>query len=411
MSTLRQVSLALCSFAVIAGGCQKKPASFQLDNGLRVDLVPTSRGDKAALAILFDVGADHDPPGRSGMAHLVEHLFATSTGPSGTPGRARSVESRTGAAYTLSSSEVLGGRILEEIDDAAFRMSRQAATKEADLTRVRKRVLEELAAQEHDPVMAAMHRAAESLRPSRGGGARGGVAAEVEAMTLAEVDAFQQAHYGAATARLVIAGRFDVAEAEKRIRTAFAKLPAVKPPQPRAPAGSRVTGTLVMGDAPQAMALAVAVPDVKDPLYPAFVVLAARLTGAGNGAQSERTWKVDFAPFARPDVLWVKGPIPAGQQPEAAAERVRKEVSAIVGAPPAGDDSVRALARYGGALGITPADEARETAFVTARRAQLGVDTKALEAAIKAVTPDQLTAAARLFDGKSSTAVLAGGKL
>src|SRR5262245_30057359 len=85
----RHAALALVAFALLAGGCRKKSpteAHFRLDTGLRVDLYATSRGEKAALALLFDVGADHDPPGRSGMAHLVEHLLVTS-GRAGKPGR------------------------------------------------------------------------------------------------------------------------------------------------------------------------------------------------------------------------------------------------------------------------------------------------------------------------------------
>ena len=30
-----------------------------------------------ALLVLYKVGGDHDPPGRSGLAHLVEHLYVT----------------------------------------------------------------------------------------------------------------------------------------------------------------------------------------------------------------------------------------------------------------------------------------------------------------------------------------------
>src|SRR5262245_41015194 len=84
--------IALCGTGT---GCQKKPAEahFRLDNGLRVDLYATSRGDNAAYALLFDVGADHDPAGRSGMAHLVEHLFSTA-GRGGKP--ARTVEQLQG---------------------------------------------------------------------------------------------------------------------------------------------------------------------------------------------------------------------------------------------------------------------------------------------------------------------------
>ena len=77
-------------------------------------------------------------------------------------------------------------RLNEELDDTVLRMSTLAPT-EADLARERQRLLEQVATmQEKDPLMAAMNKASESLRPSAGGGIRGGVAAEIQAMTFAE---------------------------------------------------------------------------------------------------------------------------------------------------------------------------------------------------------------------------------
>jgi len=399
---------ALCVLALSAGGCQNKPASFKLDNGLRVDLLPVAHGTKAALVVLFDVGGDHDPAGRSGMARLVEHLLSASTRPGRT--LATTVATRSGDDYTMYASEVLAGRIIEELDDVAGRLWGPPAS-EGDVDRARKQVLDDIAKTHGaDAAATAMARAAEALRPSPRGGTRGGVAAEVEATTPAEIDAFRRASFGAATARLIVIGRFKVTDAEKHIRASFGALPAGKAPDARAAVGARVTGTLVVGDAPTAMALAVAAPDMKEPLYPAFLVLAARLAGDGEGDRA-RSWQTDFAPLARPDVLFVISAIPPGQQPEPAAERMRAEVTAIVGAPLAADEPARALARFGAQLGITPAAAPRETAFAAGRLLQLGVDAKALERAVGAVTQDQLAAAARLFDAKSSTAVIAGGKI
>ena len=86
-------------------------------------------------------------------------------------------------------------------------------------------------------------------------------------------------------------------------------------------------------------------------------------------------------------------------------------MTALVGAPLAPDEPARALARFGAQLGITPAAAPREAAFAAGRLLQLGVDAKALERGVGAVTQDQLAAAARLFDAKSSTTVIAGGKI
>lgn len=418
-------AFALC----VVAGCRRKPteAHLRLDNGLRVDLFATPGGDKAGLVVLFDIGANHDPAGRSGMAHLVEHLFATSGGaekPARPIDKAKErygegFHTKTGADYTLYGVEVSAERILEEIDDASFRMSRLQPSQN-DLDRERRRLLDEIATlQERDPTAAAMHRAAEAVRPSRGGGLRGGVAAEIEKITLAEVEAFRRAHYGAPTARVIVGGRFDVEEISKQIKASFAIAPAGKLPPTREPAPSRVTGTLVMGDAPTAAALAVPIPEPKDPLYAAFLVLGERVAGPGDGKRAKPGWKSELAPLARPDVLLLGAPIPPGQPAaaEAFAARMRADVTAIVTAPLAGDEADRVLAKYGAALGITPptadgiAAAPFEAAFAAGRRAQLGVDGGALGQAARSITPEQLAAAAKLFDTQNSAAIVTGGKI
>ena len=418
----RQVPLALCVVALLAAGCRKKPteAHLRLDNGLRVDLYASSKGDHAALALLFDIGADQDPPGRSGMAHLVERLFATGGRP-GKPARnadqmkaqyAGGFKGETGADDTLYAVEVPAGQLLDELDDAALRMASLMLT-DADLDRERARLLADLAAtQEHDPISVAMLRAAESVRPTRGNGLRGGVPGEIEAMSLDEESTASKGSYGGATARLVVAGHFDVADATKRIQASFGKAPGAKAAPARAPSGASVKGTLVMGSVPSAVALAVPVPDPKDPIYPAFLVLAARLLDASGAGH---TWRADFAPLARPDILFVTSPIPVGQAPEPFAAQLRAEVNKIVGAAPGGDDIEHATDRFGSTLGMTPVRSDMltsapiETAFEIARRAQLGIDGVALAQAAQAIKPEQLAAAAKLFDNQSSAAVIAGG--
>ncbi len=403
----KHVWLSLFLMTASFAGCRKQVAasSFRLDNGLRVELLATPKGHKAAIALLFDVGADNDPPGRSGLAHLVQYVTQAQLGPEWS--------GQTGADHTLLTVVVPTGRIFDEIDAAALRMSHPLVT-ESDLARERSRLLADLSAQqETDGMAAARLRAAESVRPSRGGGLRGGVAKELATITANDVEAYRRMHYGAATARLVIAGLIDLDATAKRVRESFAGLAPGAAPPARPPAGSIVTGTLVMSDAPTAAALAVPVPAPQDPLYPAFLVLAARLAGPGDPAA--RKWRTDFAPLGRPDILFVTTVLPPGEPGEAAAARMREQVNAVVTAPLTADEPARALEKFA-SLGLTPlgvetlAADPSEAAVAAGRRAQLGVDGKALAQAVAAITPEQLAAAARLFDAKSSAAVLAGGK-
>src|SRR5919205_3112706 len=48
---------------------------FRLDNGLRVVLLPDSSAPTVAIAVVFDVGFRSEPEGRTGFAHLFEHLM------------------------------------------------------------------------------------------------------------------------------------------------------------------------------------------------------------------------------------------------------------------------------------------------------------------------------------------------
>ena len=53
--------------------------TFTLDNGLEVVLIPDRRVPKVVVDVWYDVGSYDDPPGRSGFAHLFEHLMFKGT--------------------------------------------------------------------------------------------------------------------------------------------------------------------------------------------------------------------------------------------------------------------------------------------------------------------------------------------
>lgn len=381
----------------------------RLQNGLQVDLVTGPCGDSAALVVLVNAGIEHDPPGRSGMARLAGRLLATS----GAAGKAeRTVE--TGTDYTLYSVVVPGDRLLDELDEVAAWMSRAAPT-EADLGRERARLLEELAKlQGADASLTAMSLAEEAVQPTRGDGKRRGIASEVEGITLAELQTFWNTHFAPGNARITVAGRFDEEKVRARIEAAFAPLPAGAPPVLRDAADATVKGTLVMGDAPTAVALAVPAPATSDPLFAPFLVLASRLM---DKPAQPRTWEVSYDPIKRPELLAITGPVGQAEQPEPAAARMRAEVTAILARPPAQDDIAKARERF--RLLVEPrlvdpaicAKDARAFAVARARRAQLKLEAAPLAQALDATTKTQLEEAAELFDQKHSAAVIAGGTI
>ena len=54
------------------------PGPYKLDNGLTVILRPVPTANSVAFVLLYNIGEDHDPIGKSGTAHLLEHLYVTS---------------------------------------------------------------------------------------------------------------------------------------------------------------------------------------------------------------------------------------------------------------------------------------------------------------------------------------------
>src|SRR3989440_10201062 len=49
--------------------------SFTLPNGLRVVLAPDRSAPVIGVAVVYDVGIRSEPEGRTGFAHLFEHLM------------------------------------------------------------------------------------------------------------------------------------------------------------------------------------------------------------------------------------------------------------------------------------------------------------------------------------------------
>jgi Peptidase M16 inactive domain len=382
--------------------------SVKLQNGLAVDLVAGPCGDSAALVVHLDVGIDHDPPGRSGMARLAERVLATSA-PAGRA--ARTVEA--GDDYTLYSVVVPADRLPDELSDVAAWMSNVTPT-DADLARERAAVLAELAKLSGaDARSTAMHLAEEAVRPTHGEGKRHGIPSEVEAITLPELVAFWQAYFKPGNARITVAGRFDAEKVRTHIETAFGPLPAGTPPVARPPTAASVRGTMVMGNAPTAVAVAVPAPAPSDPLYPPFLVLAGRLM---EKTSPPRTWEASYDPTLRPELLFITGPVGPAEQPEPGAARIRAEVAAVLARPPTPADIAAAQERFRLFLDptldpATCAKDARAFAVARTRRAQMQLEGSAILQALQATTKEQLEAAAGLFEPKLTAGVIAGGAI
>jgi zinc protease len=379
---------------------------FRVSDALEVELVSGKCGSGAAFVTVFDVGVEHDPAGRSGMAFLLGELLSAPS-EAGHPARVVDV----GSDYTQYSVALTPAQIEGELGVIAERMTRLGVD-QAALERARAKVLAESKLRRGgDPMVTAMAHAAESMSASRAQGHFGGIPSEIEAIQLADVEAYWREHYQLASTRVVVLGQFDEKEIQARIEQLFGHLPSGSRASLRPPTGSSVRGTLVMGDTPKAIALGVPAPLPKEPAYPAFLVLAARLS------QGPFAGGVKYEPFARPENLFVLHSLAAGEAPEPTAEKLKADVVKHLSEPLSAQDIETTKARFASLLGFLSSDPAfckkdpLGVAVARARGAQLGLDPGALERAIDELTQEQFGQAREAFAPARMSAVIAGGEI
>ena len=111
----RMITLIAAAFALVAcatssapnggsGALEVAPLQYTmrtLSNGLRVYSMPDANTANVSVQVWYDVGSVDDPAGRSGFAHLFEHIMfkATRNMPSETFDRLKSSPRTTSAAY------------------------------------------------------------------------------------------------------------------------------------------------------------------------------------------------------------------------------------------------------------------------------------------------------------------------
>lgn len=201
---------------------------FETANGLTVALIADHRTNLATVDVRYDVGAIADPPGRHGLAHLVEHaMFLVRSGPT-EPSLGHRLDELAlwSNAYTtwdethytsIGPASALGEVLALE----ARRMSATCAEIDAaDLARERDVVLAE-ASQSASAGAVVEGRLRGLIFGPDHPYARDPGSREVAAATRQEVCDFIAAHYSPDRAYLVVTGAFDPVELRGQIARTF----------------------------------------------------------------------------------------------------------------------------------------------------------------------------------------------
>ena len=229
------VAAALCGLRVWAADAQMKFEKYRLPNGLKVILTEDHRLPQVAVNVSYHVGAANQMPGRSGFAHLFEHMMFTSTqhvkdpdstlesvGASGV--NATTSYDRTNYSVTVPAHQLPVALWLE-----SERMAFLLPTLDTEKLRIQRDVVANELRQryENSPYGLAVLRICDLLYPSPHPYYHCviGDIEEIQEASLDDVRDFFHHYYGPNNASLALVGDFDPAVARSLIEKYFGDVP------------------------------------------------------------------------------------------------------------------------------------------------------------------------------------------
>ena len=305
---LAAMAWCCCAVAPLARASEPGVTRVTLGNGLRVVLAPDSLATAADVAVWYGSGVRNEKPGFSGMTRLFERLMFRGSATVADGEHRRRIFSEGGLANTTTTpdyscfwetvpGEAVGTALQLEADRMAGLRPSAAA-----LTQERRAVTEDRrAAAQRAPVARGLAKLYATVfagqpygRPLLGTGA------ELDKVTLRDIEAWRRERYVPANAVLTVVGRFDAAATLQRIQQWFG--PIAKGSVPTNTRLTPATGTRRADERVETPARLLFVgwrgPGVDDPDAAAIEVIA-RLLGTGENARLPRAlvseWKVAIA--------------------------------------------------------------------------------------------------------------------
>ncbi|SEO72243.1 M16 family metallopeptidase [Trujillonella endophytica] len=404
---------------------------FRLDNGLRVVLAPDRSVPVVAVTVCYDVGMRNEPEGRTGFAHLFEHLMFQGSAHVPKMEHARLVQAAGGTFngsthqdytnyYEALPSEALERALFLEADRmAAPAITAENLRNQIDVVKEEIRVNVLNRPYGAFPWLQLPTVAFESFANTHDGY---GSFVDLESSTVDDAADFFSRYYAPGNAVLCIGGDLDVGETERLVQRWFGAVEARDvPPTPATgePSPTTVRSAVIedrLAPAP-AVALGWRVPDPVGDLDTYLgSVLLAELLSEGDASRLERRLVHDEQlavaqssyvglfgdPFDVRDATLLTTQVhhPAAVPVEAVIGAVHEEIARIATQGVEADELARVQARAEAQL-LQQADSVlgRTLGFAAAElvhgRAELAGEHAAR---LATVTPDQVQAAARGLD-------------
>lgn len=269
-----------------------------IDNGMRVVLSEDHSVPVVAVVVLYDVGARNEPPGRTGFAHLFEHMMFQGSANVKKGEFYTYVEDNGGVLNGMTSNdftvyfEVMPSNQLELALWLEADRMRSLQVNQENLDNQREVVKEEKRLRvDNQPFSYARGILLYELAYDNFANAHSviGSMEDLDAATLEDVQRFFRTYYAPNNAVLAIAGDFDSEQALEWVRKHFDDIPPQEPPppvdvsEPERHLPKRLTYTDKLANLP-AIAMAWKVPPRRSPERYALALLD-RILFAGESAR------------------------------------------------------------------------------------------------------------------------------
>ncbi len=277
---------------------------YELDNGLVVLHLPTGRAPIFSYQTWLRVGSRHEEAGKTGIAHLFEHLMfkATENTPEGVfdrtlEGFGARVNAATWLDWTFFYEDVPSAYFEEVVRLEADRLEHISLDPE-QLEAERKVVMNERRERvDNDPggqLSEMLWNAAYEMHPY--GQPTIGWMPDIEGLSKDDCIAFYRTYYSPNNTVLVVAGDVDLARLEQAVVSRYGHMPSQKVPPPRAVTEPRQTEARALEHRLQMsgerLLMGYHCPAVTDALHPALEVLNEALF-EGDSARLQRALVTD----------------------------------------------------------------------------------------------------------------------
>ena len=257
----------------------------KLSNGLQVIVVEDHAAPVVHTSVWYRFGSLYETPGKTGLAHALEHMMFRGT-PQISAGGMDDIVARLGAQmngttdydYTNFLFDMPADRAAIALQIEADRMRHLSLTT-SDWDIERRAVLSEIDGDESSPFFNLLSRVRAAAYPGLPAGRTpSGVRTDVATATTADLRDYYETWYAPNNAALVIAGDVQHAQMFALARRYFASIPARALPAHAAAHPQAAVGKVVEGEFPfsfEVLDLAYAVPGDSEPGEPAISTLAA----------------------------------------------------------------------------------------------------------------------------------------